>query len=59
MWREKLAERKNIPPSKIFKGIHIKSLTKNIKNESLDRKHLNKIFNNEREMDNFIKEMKL
>ena len=59
MWREKLAERKNIPPSKIFKGIHIKSLTKNIKNESLDRKHLNKIFNNEREMNNFIKEMKL
>lgn len=59
MWREKLAERKNIPPSKIFKGIHIKSLTKNIKNESLDRKHLNKIFNNEKEMNNFIKEMKL
>ena len=59
MWREKYAEKKNIPPSKIFKDKELKSVAKEIKNKKYKDDFFKKFFKDSTTLKDFFSEIKI
>ncbi len=58
-WREKKAEKRNVPPSKIFQDKNLKFLAKNFEKENFKEDFLTKIFKDSILLQEFIEEMNL
>tara|TARA_A100000164_G_scaffold199671_1_gene177275 strand:- start:1210 stop:2067 length:858 start_codon:yes stop_codon:yes gene_type:complete len=59
MWREKYAEKKNIPPSKIFKDKELKLVAKEIKNKKYKDDFFKKFFKDSTTLKDFFSEIKI
>jgi|TARA_X000000950_G_scaffold110344_1_gene139126 ribonuclease D len=58
-WREKYAEKNNIPPSFICSDKNLKILLKRIKNKTFNKEFCNEIFNKPNTVDDFFRDMKI